>query len=191
LNIVCPVFKCFSSGNQSRFTNQAKADYNASAWTLFGEAGARYALGEGLRLEPSLGLQATRYQQDRYTESGAPGANLAVAGKSVDSLLSTLGLRVAREIREGDQPRGEVGVSAAWKHEFGTLDNSITAAFAAAPGAGDFTASGARRTRDALQLGAGASIRASRKTQWFADYSATFRQEQTTQLLMAGVRAGF
>jgi uncharacterized protein with beta-barrel porin domain len=170
---------------------QAVADYDARALSAHGEAATRYDLAPGWRAEPSLGANLTWYAQDGYAESGAAGANLAVAALQRTSLQTTLQNRWVREIRNGDTPKGEAGFTLGWRHEWGSLDNTLKASFAAAPTAGGFSTSGGQQTRDALLLGAGASLKAGKQTQWFADWQGAVKKEQISHLLMAGVRVGF
>lgn len=77
---------------------------------------------------PTLGLTYTHLNIDSFTETGAPGADLAVNSQSADSLRSRLGGHLIYQTRVGSislQPN----FNAMWQHEYLNKSAGITSSF--------------------------------------------------------------
>jgi len=81
-----------------------------------------------------------------------------------------------------------LGLRAAWQHEFGDIDNSITAQFADAPAGGAFTSQATSRDRDAAALGLDFRVPLTASVLGFADYSATLSSSEQIHAIFGGVR---
>ena len=101
---------------------------------------------------PVGSLNYTRLEEEGFTERGT-GAALRVGHRKTDSLVSDLGLRLARPI---EVKRGLLvpEVTASWLYDFAIDDNVVKASFADAPGA-PFSIRGPKTERHGLGLGAG------------------------------------
>lgn len=106
------------------------ADSNYNGWdvTAYMGTGYYFEVAKDLRFTPMASLLYGHYSFDAFTETGAGGANLAVAGRDVDSLRSRLGAALSYRIDWKWKPIPYV--YAGWEHEY--LNNStVGAAFAA------------------------------------------------------------
>lgn len=175
--------RSISFGGLSR---QARAEYGGDRFTGALEAG--YALDLGWsKLEPLAALRYSYLQQDGFSETGAGSIGLTAGKQSAESLLGSLGLRLAKEFDLASS-RVAVELRGRWQHEF--LDDAMVldTAFIGAPAA-SFPVQGARVARDSAILGLGLSARAGRYATLFADYDVRLNADATTHVFTAGLRA--
>jgi outer membrane autotransporter protein len=103
----------------------AGSDYGGDLYFAFVQSGMNLGLGNWL-IQPFAGLQFAHLRQESHQESGAEGVNLHVDSRSSNSLLSDLGLRLARPFKKSNLlfiPE----VQLAWRHDF-DLDDGLTTA---------------------------------------------------------------
>lgn len=163
-------------------TSVASSNFSGRQFSLYGEAA--YAIPQGnLTIEPVAALLWSRLRQDAFTESGAGGANLAVAAQTNTIVTSSLGARFDWKLDD----KGQIELRSFWNHDFGDVNPSSSAQFYAAPVGGAFTVSGVQLKRDALLLGAGISTEARKNLKLSLDYNAEARDHQTNQSLIAGL----
>jgi len=136
---------------------------------------------------PYASLQYTRQHEEGFTESGGELAAV-VAGRSAQSLVSTLGGRIGRRITHGiGEWLPELGI--AWLHEHALDERTVTASYVGAPGT-SFTVDGEQGGRDGVQAGLGVSYR----TGGFAarlTYRGEFRRGFSAAGLFGGVQYVF
>jgi outer membrane autotransporter protein len=123
------------SGDLISGSSSVRYDISRSAWT-FG---------------PLASIQYMWLDENGFTEKGAGGANLIVSGRTTESLISELGVRVSRTI-ETDRgsyiPAARIG----WLHDFDIGDRSITSAYTGAP-ATPFSVDGQKVDRNGALIG--------------------------------------
>lgn len=107
---------------------------------------------------PYASLQYTRQREDGFTESGGD-LSAVVAGRTAQSLVSTLGGRIGLRVPQGN---GEwlPEFAIAWLHDHALDGRDITASYVGAPDI-TFIVDGEQSQRDALQAGLGVSYRMS------------------------------
>lgn len=151
----------------------ARASYNGFQYGAKAEVGVPLAVG-GATVTPLASLAFSRLRQDGYTETGAPGANLAVEGTSTNSLKSGLGAKVSL----GALPAGGWTLTptarAVWLHEFSSSAPDQTASFTA--GSTPFTTAGTSPARDHANLGVGLDAALSGQITLSARYDANLAQ---------------
>jgi outer membrane autotransporter protein len=137
------------------YKDTLKGSYNATGQNVFGEVG--YQLGAGsLSIEPFAGLGYQRYSRDSFREQGGPAA-LNVGVQTQQNLNSTLGLRLAKQIRFDNQMSLTPHLSAGWKHLYGDVESSVRQSFRHG-GIDDFTIQGTSLDRNSLSLQAGLDL---------------------------------
>jgi len=111
----------------------ARSNHDGDSWSVYGEAGYRLKSGNWY-LQPFLGLQYLRLDEERFSETGAEALSLHVARRTTDALYSNLGTRFggAYETSAGVLT---AEVSVAWNYDFDLDDRTVTASFAGYPGA--------------------------------------------------------
>jgi outer membrane autotransporter protein len=166
-------------------TSLSRSDHDANMFGATFGGGYRFDLG-GFGLRPFLTYSYILLDEQGFTETGAGAANLAVNGRTTNSLVSELGLRAARAF----QP--EIGafvpyLSAAWKYDYNIDDRTIISGVAGAPGTA-FPLPGARIDQNAALVGAGLLFVRGR---WSlsAEYLGEFRGDYTSNGVFA--RGGF
>ncbi|HEX3408301.1 MAG TPA: autotransporter outer membrane beta-barrel domain-containing protein, partial [Caulobacteraceae bacterium] len=166
-------------------SRQASGSFDGLSAGVVGLVGDRFALSDGFTLEPHVGLEWNHVEQDGYTEAGAGGANLAVAGESQDAVQSLLGARVSRVF--GGGLSGDASLD--WAHDFDDLTPRAAQSFAGVAGTG-FTIVGVNPGRDAAVLHAGLNYRTSRIT-FYARYDGSFSNRADDNAVTGGLKIAF
>ena len=138
---------------------------------------------------PIASVQYTNARLDGFTERGG-FAPLNIFAQSADSTRSALGFHATFDAKVGRvliRPE----VRAAWQHEFGTVNPSLTSSFATL-GGNPFTVTGSATGRDSLLIGTGFSIRWSEKFAIFAYYDGELlRSNYSSNNVSVGFRHQF
>jgi len=165
-------------------TTVATATHRGDEWSAYGEAEYTVSMG-GYQLKPLVGLRYINLKEDGYTETGS-AANLTVAARTTESVVTNLGVRYVRPFNAG---RSAFEARAIWSHEFGDTNSAVTGRLAAAPAGAAFTVAGVPVKRDALTLGAGVSNEVAKNFSLHADYNVELRGSgQTHHALVLGLR---
>jgi uncharacterized protein YhjY with autotransporter beta-barrel domain len=139
---------------------------------------------------PTLGVTYTHLDIDSFTETGAPGADLAVDSQSVDSLRSRLGGHVIFQTNTGDvllQPN----LTAMWQHEYLDNGSGITSNFSDF-NSSSFTIQTAAPSRDSALIGCGLTATLSNSMSLYLDYLADVgASDYFAQSVVGGVKARF
>jgi fibronectin-binding autotransporter adhesin len=172
-------------------TNVNNGSFDGQSYRLYGETG--YTLHPAFmpltRFTPYLGLGYLHVHTDGFTETGSATA-LNVQAMDPNSFTTTLGARAAATFQIGGTSfRPEL--RAAWQHEFLDASATMRAAFAAAPGAPVFTATGTAFSRESFVGGAGVTTTITSSTQVFFDYDAKVNGGYTAQSISGGLRVQF
>ncbi|MFL5252638.1 MAG: autotransporter outer membrane beta-barrel domain-containing protein [Rhodopila sp.] len=181
----------FFQGTATRplFANglQAKGNITGAAGGGSVEAGVRLKTGGGWQIEPSLSLAGVSLTQGSLTETQAGPAGLSVAGASVGSLQTLLGVRVERRIALSDTvtlvPSAQVG----WLHEYLDTQGAVRASFIGTPGVG-FEVRNASIGRDAAAIGLRAGLDMNGPVSVYAGYGGALNGSSTAQTVSAGLR---
>lgn len=169
-------------------SRQARADYDGDRFTAALEGGYGFDLGWGT-VEPLAGLRYTYLRQDGFAETGADGIGLTAGSQTAQSLLGSVGLKLAKTFDLGGS-QVALEARAQWQHEFLDTGMVIDAAFAGAPAA-TFAVRGAEMARDSAVLGLGVSARAGDKLTLFAGYDVRLNADATSHAVTAGLRASW
>ena len=139
----------------------------------------------GWTLTPNAGLLSSRLTVDDFTETGAPGANVAITGWTNRSLRSRVGLEVAR-----NGPTATPRLSVTWLHEFDD-DRSFGARLADA-GGNAYTAPGRAAETDVVQASFAVDVRLARNAALrFSLAGAWGRNSAVTSDVSAGFHRSF
>lgn len=150
-----------------------EGDYETGTTQLFGELGYDMTVG-AYAFEPFAGLAYVHIGDASFTESGGSAA-LSASTDSMETLYSTLGLRVATRLEVGGRtltPHATFG----WQHAFGDITPAATLQLA---GGSPFAISGTPIAEDALLLEAGLRYALSDTAQLGASYTGQFASDAT------------
>jgi len=161
----------------------ASSDFGSSTLSAYGEA--TYSLSmNGWTLQPLAALSLSRNKADGFTETGAGALSLQVAGQTITSTKSLLGVKAGFAAGSVHlEPR------VIWAHEFGDLNMPMTAQFQGAAAASPFQVSGVALKRDTLILGLGATGHIGKGLDLFADVQAEHNSRQNKLAVLVGLRA--
>lgn len=149
------------------FSQAVEGGYNTGTTQVFGEVGYDFAVG-AYAFEPFAGLAYVNVAGASLTEGGGSAA-LSVSTSGMDTVYSTLGLRVATTMQVWGStltPHATVG----WQHAFGDTTPTSTMQFLG--GTTPFSVSGVPIAEDALLLQAGLTYALSQKATLGASYTS-------------------
>jgi fibronectin-binding autotransporter adhesin len=139
---------------------------------------------------PTVGVTYTHLDIDSFTETGAPGADLAVDSQSADSLRSRLGGHILFQTNTGDvllQPN----LTAMWQHEYLDDSSDITSSFndfSSSP----FTIQTGAPSRDSALIGCGLTATLSNSMALYLNYLADVgASNYFAQSVVGGFKARF
>ena len=132
----------------------ASSDYDSVNVSTAIEAGKGIKLNLNTTLTPYVGVEYRHGTRDNFTETGAGTANLSVSEQDDDSLRTTLGLRLSRDITTQKGNRITPSAMIAYIHEHLDSTSRLEAGFSAVP-TSTFRIDGSGLDRDRLQVGFG------------------------------------
>jgi uncharacterized protein with beta-barrel porin domain len=170
------------------FRDSVSADYNAGTFQTFGELGYRLDIAPQSILEPYASLAYVHVHTRDFDEKGLNGAALSVRSGSMDTMVSTLGLRASTSFTAG-----KVAVTArtdfGWRHAYGDVNPTVAASFSAGPAT--FTSAGSAIDRDAALIEAGFDIHLNQSTTASLSYNGQFGQGATQNGINGSLRVAF
>ncbi len=166
------------------YSDKLSADYNGGTFQVFGELGYKHDLSPRAIIEPYANLAYVNVRTDSFTETGHNGAALSVQSGTMDTTLSTLGMRLSTSFEFGNTlttARADLG----WRHAFGDVIPLSTASFAA--GSNAFTASGSPIGKDTALIEAGLDFAITKNSKLGVSYQGQFG----SGIAQNGVNANF
>jgi outer membrane autotransporter protein len=149
----------------SGLSEHLEAQYDATSVQAMAEAIWRLETAPS-DVEPYARLAYVQIDTDRAAETGGMTALAGKAG-GMETLTSTLGLRAGDTIRLGGA-EAYLTAQLGWRHAYGDLTPDAVMMF---EGGDAFRVSGVAYSRDAAEIGAGATFAVSDRTDVTAGYS--------------------
>ncbi|WP_207625625.1 autotransporter outer membrane beta-barrel domain-containing protein [Paenalcaligenes suwonensis] len=153
------------------FSDSLSADYKAGTFQVFGEVGYKLNVSQSTVVEPYASVAYVRLHTDGFDEKGKNGVALAVNSATMDTTLSTLGVRVA-----GSMDLGNAAVTAradlGWRHASGDVIPTSTASFVA--GSNNFVALGNSIGKDTALVETGFDVALSKNAKFGVSYQGQF-----------------
>jgi len=134
--------------------NTVSSDYDSVNLTTALESGKYIKLDETTTFTPYAGVSYSHSMRDDFSERGAGIANLNVDKQDEDSLRTTLGLRLSRDLQTSNHTVITPALNLAYVHEFFDDTAELAAGFADAPAA-NFKVDGSELDRNRLVVGVG------------------------------------
>lgn len=172
----------------ANFTDSLSADYNAGTFQIFGELGYKMNVEQRFTIEPYANLAYLHLRTDGFTEQGRNGAALNVQSDTMDTTLSTLGMRASTELDLGSM-RTTARLDLGWRHAFGDVNPTTTASFAA--GSSLFTVAGNAIGKDTALIEAGLDFELSKSTTLGIAYQGQHGSGLTQNGINADLRVKF
>lgn len=164
------------------FAGTIEADADANVTSLYGEAGARLALGSSW-LTPFLGFDHIRVELKGFTEQGVPGANLQVQSQSETHTSAIAGVKWAGQWG-GLVPEAKL----AFRHTFGDRDIGFKAIFADAPAGSSFRVVGPETDRGSVVVGLALSTDLSTRFSGRFGYQGSFGESRKDHALTGSIK---
>lgn len=171
-------------------TEQRKAysKHDGDLFSAYLGAGYYFDIKKWL-IGPFASLQYIYLNEESFREKGAGSVSLNIDGRQTDSLVSELGVRLARVFKT---KYGSLipEVNAAWLHDFDIDGRVITSSFAGSPGA-SFSIRGQDVERNGATLGAGITFIHKSGLSTSLKYLGEFREKYKSNGVMGEFRFTF
>jgi uncharacterized protein with beta-barrel porin domain len=163
----------------------AQASYAGHIASGYVETGYRFT-GRYMDVIPLAGIQGSYLLRDGFSESGANTLALSVDSQSYSSLVSSLGVRLRKEIAlETGTMIPEVKLR--WDHEFADNTYGMNASFTGYPGA-SFTVTPDRPDRDRLVAGVSLIRQGTGNLSLYLSYEGTYSANDTMHMGGMGLK---
>jgi outer membrane autotransporter protein len=167
---------------------KAYSDHDGDLFSGYLGAGYYFDIKKWL-IGPFASLQYVYLDEESFREKGADGLSLRVNDRQTDSLVSELGVRLARVF--GTKCGSLIPeVSAAWLRDFDIDDRVITSSFAGSPGA-SFSIKGQDVEKNGATLGAGITFVHKSGLSTSLRYKGEFREKYKSNGVMGELRFTF
>ena len=133
------------------FDDILTTDYKAGTFQIYGELGYKHQASERFAIEPYANLAYVHLRTDAFTEKDRNGAALNMHKSSMDTVLSSIGLRVSAELNQEVIPV-KARADIAWRHAFADVTPVSKAQFA---GSDAFAINGTTIGRNTALISAG------------------------------------
>ncbi len=171
----------------SQGAERPKADFDGDTYSAYIEGGVLAFRVGGWRIEPMAAFDYTRVEHDSFREKGSGALDLAVDDESLDSYVSSAGVRVrgSFEFEQGAFLLPELW--ARWDHEFGDTDRRIDARLSGDLSGNTFVARGSEPGRDSARFGAGWRVRTPHALDVFVYYDGHWNTRFTAHGVSGGL----
>ncbi|TCT44465.1 autotransporter outer membrane beta-barrel domain-containing protein [Martelella mediterranea] len=163
------------------FYDQLNGSYDANTFQAFGEVAFQYQPADQMQLEPYANLSYVNLNNSSFNESGASAAALGVHSDTMNTYFSTLGMRASTGFDIGTT-KAEAYLDAGWRHAYGDIDPTSTAALT---GSSPFTVSGVPVARDTAVIGVGMDFNVNEMTSIGLGYEGQFGDSYTQNSVTA------
>ncbi len=170
------------------FSDDLTSDYYARTFQIFGELGYKAHVSDHSLVEPYANLAYVRSNTAGFSEKGWSGAALDIRTDTMETTLSTLGIRATNSLQLGhvaSTARTDLG----WRHACGEYVPLSIGSFAA--GSTAFAASGLSIGRDLALIEAGVDFQLSSNTTLGVAYQGQFGSGFTQNGLHANFNVKF
>lgn len=172
-----------------QFSGRADGDFEGDEYGAYAELTRGFGALSRIEIAPFARAAYSRVDFDDFDEDGSNPLRMEVDGDEIDSLVSSVGIRLAleREMDEGFvfRPRFE----ASWGREWGDQDRPIRGRFAA--GTTAIELEGAELPRDRAQISVGWEIGYNAHANLFIGWDGRFGEDLVENALSLGVRAAW
>jgi len=172
----------------SAITDRVDGELEGSTFGAFLEVTRGFDLPKKIEIAPLASVAWTGVRWDAFDESGTSPLAVQVEEQSFDSILTSVGVRIAAERRMQDDVWVRPRVKALWNHEWGDVEREVEGTFVSAPTAGlaAFTVEGAEMPRDHAEVAIGWEVGFTANANLFLDWDGRFGED----LIENGISVG-
>jgi len=168
-------------------TQTAKGSFAGQQYGIAAEFGYPLQVIHAV-VTPYASIAYNYLNQDSYTETNAPGANLHVNSSNTDSTRSGLGAKVSTTLGAMDGWTFKPNAHAAWMHEFNDKAPSQISTLA---GQGEFTTPGTKLATESGVFGVSMDVLSSQNLTVTAKYDLEVKDQYTGHNFMVQLRDDF
>ncbi len=179
-----------------RFGNLARtatADFDASDTSVFFEAAYAPPLPDvipaNVAIQPMVALGYNHLYQGAFDESQAGSLDLEIDRQEIDTVQTSVGVRVGMLGRDSDDRYLRPQLRVAYEREWLDRNRSVSARLPSAGGGGAFSTKGAALARDRAILGVSSEVGVSDRLNLFVDYDLRASKDFLEHSLALGLRA--
>jgi uncharacterized protein YhjY with autotransporter beta-barrel domain len=165
----------------------AESDHTGNSFFLFMEGGYTWPV-QNWNLQPYASVFYTYLDEGSFQESGARGLDMQVDARQTNSVVSEMGLRLARPIKTS---KGTLTpeVKVAWQHDFAVSDRTLPISFAGAPLG--FSVNGRDLGQDSAVVSAGLTLTSLGGVTTMVKYDGEIRGDYRAHAVIGEIRLPF
>jgi len=174
-------------------SDSADGDFEGDIFGAYAELTRGFELPRKIEIAPLASVAYTHLAWGDFDEGGPSPLRMDVDEQDIDSVVTSLGFRIAaeREMDEGIlfRPR----FKALWNHEWGDTEREISGNFASDPttGLGSFRVEGAEVPNDHAELSLGWEVGYVSRANLFLDWNGRFGEDLIENSVSVGVRVAW
>ena len=178
-----------SERNIAFMGTKAESDHLAQFFTVGIGTGYFFRPVEGMKFEPFVSLDYMKMFEDSYDESGAAGANLSIDDNEIESLRSSLGVRLSQcfEVEDGFKITPEISYK--WQHQF--KNDAIQSSASFLNGGSSFKTTGMETDEDHHIFGVGIKADIDDEMSLYVNYERDISSTFEASTILAGVEFKF
>jgi outer membrane autotransporter protein len=180
------------SRRQIRFNTlnrTAAGDFDARDASAFLEAAYHLRFRDNVIIQPMLSAAYNHLQQASFTESGAGSLNLRIDRQELDTLQTSVGVRIAMFGRDSEDRYMLPQLRMAYEREWLDNDRTVSATLPTAGPGGGFKVDGLAMPRDRAVIGVSSEVGVSDRINLFIDYDLRAGTDLIEHSLAFGLRA--
>ena len=171
-------------------SDRVDGELEGEVYGVFVELTRGFDLPGAVEIAPLASLAWTGVRWDAFDESGSSPLAVRVDEQELDSVLTSLGVRLQGERRMDENIWFRPRFRALWSREWGGTEREVSGAFASAPGAGlgAFTVEGAEGPTDLGEIALGWDVGFTTNANLFFDWRGRFGDDLVENTISAGGR---
>jgi outer membrane autotransporter protein len=146
----------------------AKGDYDAQTYAARAAVGHDFGIQDGITITPKAFVEYVSFNADKYTETGAGGANLTVDTDTADQLNVGTSVEIANSYVNGDGSLLKPSVNVGYKYD--TINDNVNSTSTFAVGGASFVTKGADQEAGTITAGLGVDYYSTSNYQLTLDY---------------------
>lgn len=165
----------------------ASADYDSNQYIVYAEAGHKMDIANKTTLTPSVLAHYQHISVDSYTETGAGGANLNVAGDDLNVFELGLGAELAWDLEADGGEKVRPALNIGYRHDLVGDNVETTSTFTG--GGASFQTQGVDPAQGTFNVGASLGVALQNNWELSADYDYEVKEDYDAH--SGYVRAGY
>lgn len=165
----------------------ASADYDSNQYIVYAEAGHKMDVANKTTLTPSVLAHYQHISVDSYTETGAGGANLNVAGDDLNVFELGLGAELAWDLEADGGEKVRPALNVGYRHDLVGDNVETTSTFTG--GGASFQTQGVDPAQGTFNVGASLGVALQNNWELSADYDYEVKEDYDAH--SGYVRAGY